>query len=634
MKKLWIGTLAVLLAGCGGEKGAAGERGAAGEPCTVATTDGIPTITCPDGTRTTLEPPESCTIAAREEQGSWAIACGDEEPVVIREGERLPRSEIRGTVDLFGVGPADGAEVRLLGTDRTATTDETGAYAFDDVAPGIYRLEFSYPGYATAEASNVTAMGGTIEAGTQILRLGRLVAEDGFLVEVTPSGSHGLLVDPVTHQTTLVEFATGMRMDLGRQPGGAWFAESFVVMEDSLRGESTLVSVESGVSMKVPARWPEPMQAGVIVGEDDSLVYYTFPTAERRVLPGRFILEVQDGGGIALLGDGTGVALFDEATGSTTPFVVQEDWWGSLPPAGDRYVFHARDDAHNRMLMVLEAGAEEARQVHADTGPTWTYQWSVAGDVLVWHVDDRIIRWSVLDDTVQTLTLPERIDRAFISDSGAAVVVELPSGWTVVDFTQDSLTPLRAGGEPRFSENGRWVANADSTGISILDLVTGALTSSGRSSTQGYWRGSSYVTEGGGFGVLYAPTGTLTEVESARRLWFTEDGSAFTYLDDDTDFPVVVDAKTGVAKTLAVGQDADSLGFLWDADSLLVWRDHGTTIVGGLYLVDVPSGDLTHVDDQVAEFAMIGDRFFYVTADIDPFDGTLRQMAYYTLEAP
>lgn len=60
-------------------------------------------------------------------------------------------SEHRGTVKSAGL-PVPGATVTATQGDRklTAWTDETGAYRFADLAPGLWRLEVSMPGFETA----------------------------------------------------------------------------------------------------------------------------------------------------------------------------------------------------------------------------------------------------------------------------------------------------------------------------------------------------------------------------------------------------------------------------------------------------------------------------------------------------
>jgi hypothetical protein len=63
----------------------------------------------------------------------------------------LKAGEVTGTAAFADQSAHGGIFVALLGTDRTAVTDDAGAYTFHDVRPGSYILEAAptaTPGFA------------------------------------------------------------------------------------------------------------------------------------------------------------------------------------------------------------------------------------------------------------------------------------------------------------------------------------------------------------------------------------------------------------------------------------------------------------------------------------------------------
>ena len=69
------------------------------------------------------------------------------------------RGVIRGVVVDTAIVPLAGATVTLAGLERSTTTNENGAFQFDDLEPGSYFLEVRLLGYETVQS------GTSVEAG-------------------------------------------------------------------------------------------------------------------------------------------------------------------------------------------------------------------------------------------------------------------------------------------------------------------------------------------------------------------------------------------------------------------------------------------------------------------------------------
>ena len=77
------------------------------------------------------------------------------------------RGVIRGVVVDTAIVPLAGATVTLAGLERSTTTNENGAFQFDDLEPGSYFLEVRLLGYETVQS------GTSVEAGeiSSVLRI-------------------------------------------------------------------------------------------------------------------------------------------------------------------------------------------------------------------------------------------------------------------------------------------------------------------------------------------------------------------------------------------------------------------------------------------------------------------------------
>lgn len=93
-------------------------------------------------------------------------ACGAEEAKVVcpegweASGKRClaTTGELAGRVTFADRQQSPGIQVALLGTDRIATSDPAGAYAFHDLRPGTYALQATAPGYEPALLGELTVI--------------------------------------------------------------------------------------------------------------------------------------------------------------------------------------------------------------------------------------------------------------------------------------------------------------------------------------------------------------------------------------------------------------------------------------------------------------------------------------------
>lgn len=86
--------------------------------------------------------------------------------------------DLEGTVVDVELRPVPNATVTLLPHDRTAMTDENGAFSFPRLTPGNATLRVEHPDYETADASILLEPAGTLRQDFRLIPLPRAVAHD------------------------------------------------------------------------------------------------------------------------------------------------------------------------------------------------------------------------------------------------------------------------------------------------------------------------------------------------------------------------------------------------------------------------------------------------------------------------
>ncbi len=96
--------------------------------------------------------------------GPVSAATAPNPPVTVAQNAT---ATVQGTVTDGSGAPVAGATITLRGAQTyTATTDSTGAFSVTDIAPGVYQLSATKPGYEVATASDFAVLGGQTETVT------------------------------------------------------------------------------------------------------------------------------------------------------------------------------------------------------------------------------------------------------------------------------------------------------------------------------------------------------------------------------------------------------------------------------------------------------------------------------------
>ncbi len=120
--------------------------------------------------------------------GTFLAGCTDDGPAVVDDGSDVGEVDvtsstggIRGVVVDDSIRPIAGALISVIGTQKTAETDATGAFVISGLAPAAYEVEASHPLYDSAVQPTV------VEAGVERpellkFQLVRVILEEPYML--------------------------------------------------------------------------------------------------------------------------------------------------------------------------------------------------------------------------------------------------------------------------------------------------------------------------------------------------------------------------------------------------------------------------------------------------------------------
>jgi protocatechuate 3,4-dioxygenase beta subunit len=230
----------------------------------------------------------------------------------------IPSSQLRGRVIDVATGQGlDGVQVELRTSTsdrfggRSATTTSTGAFTFDSVAEGTYRVVTEKTGYASGNADAVvTSSGGDVEV--------RMSKADGANIRLVDARDQRGLTGRiyVTDMQDRYVMDDGVRTDgtesqklslpAGQYIGRAW-ASGYASRTVVLNAPGNLnIGLTPGGSIEITSSTSTPREARLI--DEAGRIYYLFgrmprfsvdggTSTLRNIAPGGYTLQIMDGAG-------------------------------------------------------------------------------------------------------------------------------------------------------------------------------------------------------------------------------------------------------------------------------------------------------------------------------------------------
>lgn len=616
MNRLWVSGAAALalgIAACAGEDGAKGRDAG---PCSVAVTEGRATISCPDGTITTLDP-GACTVTSGG--GSHTITCPDGSTTVIRDGEQLPRAAITGTVAPYGLPPR-AIEVTLVQEDRTVTTDDTGLFAIDDVAPGLYDLRLSTPGYATLDIRNVAVLGADVDIGPRTIKLGRWLDSGISSVAASPSGaklavSRGALFEDYG-PLSLVDTATGETRELTDEAGSvAFIGEDYVVTDRPIgfRHETVVFDLSADTDLHLPGvdTW-WPLESALAYGEGGML----------QLLPLQTMAQVTLGAGSLVWADGRD-ALVQLASGvllrvdGATAEVVQIanhafDW--RVHEQTKQVAVIDQDEDGTYVLKRFTPG-ETAPVRIGETVINAAYHWSEDGSLLVFPTPEGGFRIADANG-IAALELPANVFDVVFSPSGRYLLARGGTESPVIDRVTGNRWTL-PGGNHGFTRDDRYAyAYANGTGLLLVDLqgAAGVVVPHEMSvyGVEALAGDVLLVTGEDGLASFDASTGTRTRFTAAAGWTLSPDARRVFFTEPATGALSFFDATTGAVTSLDLTGEPGE----WSNDGRWLFvRGGNGEMQGDMTLVSADGATVLPVDEKILDAEDFDAGFAYWAGD-------------------
>ncbi|AKU90944.1 hypothetical protein AKJ08_1331 [Vulgatibacter incomptus] len=429
-------------------------------------------IICPDGTSTTV----TCNVESNGD-GTHTITCPGGGSVVVRDGEQLPSGSIAGTVTRYGLPAISGIKAEVLELDRSALTDDAGRFFLDDIRPGVYRIRFTYPGYAPLELANVLVFGNRVDAGESVLKVGRLIATGDVGWELSPDESKvAVLANHERGALSVVELFRGEAHMVAPDADDPYFLDdrflvyrtgsdaSNVVVYDYLVGSSTVVgsNVHSIAAL-----------GGLFLEGETGIRFVRLPGFETTDLPGVGVTYIsRDGRYVALADIGwQPLGIFDTTRGELIqPEDPMDAFYAVDPVRGQMAYFREIGDVY--WLVVLDPATGWSTSVEPVPGPGAIW-WSEDGNLLGYIGTDGIRIHDLEGGTVLGLGITDPWGMSF-SPTGRFVFVPTFWGTTVVDRVSGELWSVENGWGWTFTESERWAFVRTWRNVEMLDTTDGS----------------------------------------------------------------------------------------------------------------------------------------------------------------
>ncbi|AKU90943.1 hypothetical protein [Vulgatibacter incomptus] len=603
--------LAGALAGCAGEKGPAGPAGPAGEAaesCTVSSVDGVAVITCPDGTSTTV----TCSVESNGD-GTHTITCPGGGSVVVRDGEELPRGTLTGTATRYGLPAISGIKAEVLELDRSALTDDTGRFFLDDIRPGVYRIRFTYPGYAPLELGNVLVFGNQVDVGESVLKVGRLIATGDIRWDVSPDESKVAVIrEHERGALWVVELAGGEARMVAPDAYNPYFLDDRflgyhagsdgwdVVVYDLEEDSSTVVGSNEN-SLSVPG--------GLVLEGESGNRFVRLPGFEIIELPGAGLNYVsRDSRYFGLTRDHRyPLGIFDTVSGAV--FQIEEpafSHFGMNPSRGRMGYFHMID--LGLWFMVLDPATGHSTPIEWVPGPDMV-SWSDDGNLVGFRGEDGIRIHDFEHGTTTDLGISEGRNLSF-SPTGRFVIAPNNSGRNIVDRETGAIWPAGDAWVWTFSESERWAFSNWFWKAEVLDTTDGSLHTVESAFDQFFPLPDEqgFFATASGKAFFYDPvTEELTDLGEGENWVPNADRSQVLFTDPLTGHLSVLDLGTRTTSDLGVQGTANARA----GDHFLVITDMDR---GAFGLVGM-DGAWLPIDEQPQDLELFRTGFLYQTGD-------------------
>lgn len=639
--------LAGALGACAGEDGKAGPKGAAGAPCTVTTSGNAAVITCPDGSSSTVDP-GSCTVASNGD-GTHTITCPDGSTIV-RDGEKLERGTITGTATRWGLPPEAGIEATLVELDRTASTDATGRFTFGDVRPGLYRIQLSFPGYASVTIPNVALFGGEVDLGATELKVGRLIASGAVMPMISPNETKMALRKDFfldAGALTLVDLRTGAEQPISNEASEVEFFDDRFVAFTEVRGDGNdglaVFDSTTGESTNLGMAYTYRILSGGIGWADGLRTHFRpVPGTDTAVLGYEWFAEITDDRRFVVLrhSEGNDLGLLDSESGTVTNAQVARPDYVFSYATGRVAFFEASELTEGLQLSVLDptTGVRPLAQVPSSTT---LLQWSPDGNLLALVTEGAIRIIDVTNDQSATIDLVANPWGAGFGNTGRLLSISNADGATVLDRTTGNHWTVQ-NSWVAFDSADRWVAFIASESVVLVDTLDGTTrTHDGYVSEFRFSSGGGHVFLAGERTLLALDlaTGEETSIATTNEWRFSELHDRVVYVDGLTGLTSIADLATG---TVTPTGFAGALRGFTDDERYLFVTDTTEPDAGMMvWLLDVDDGSILPVDEKVLELSAERTGFAYwagefpmmpaIAADsaFDPFANTGLYWAVY-----